>query len=80
MYHAYTTDGIVLESESIGDANRRLVIFTKKFGLIYVSVQSVRGHLSKLRPSTQVFSRGMFTLIRGRYGGSVQLLLRRQRR
>lgn len=68
MYHTYTTDGIVLQSISVGDANRRLLIFTKEFGLIYADVQSVRGHMSKLRPLIQNFSKGMFTLVRGKYG------------
>lgn len=68
MYHTYTTDAVVLQSESLGDAHRKLLLFTREFGLIYVRVQSVRGHLSKLRPLTQVFSRGVFTLVRGKYG------------
>src|SRR5690606_9783252 len=68
MYHIYTTEGLVLTSESLGDAHRKLMLFTREFGLIYVRVQGVRGHLSKLRSLTQVFSAGTFTLVRGRYG------------
>lgn len=71
MYHTYTTEAVVLESAPTGDISRLLWLFTKDFGLILADVKSARGHLSKLRPSIQTYSYGLFTLIRGRYGWKV---------
>ncbi|PIR38789.1 MAG: hypothetical protein COV34_00520 [Candidatus Zambryskibacteria bacterium CG10_big_fil_rev_8_21_14_0_10_42_12] len=71
MYHTYSTDAIVLESKAMGDSSRLLWLFTKDFGLILADVKSARGHLSKLRPSIQTYSYGLFTLVRGKRGWKV---------
>lgn len=71
MYHTYSTDALVLESKAMGDSSRLLWLFTKDFGLILADVKSARGHLSKLRPSIQTYSYGLFTLVRGKRGWKV---------
>lgn len=49
-----------------GEANKYLFIFTKDFGLIKASAQSLRQLKSKLRYSAQDFSRADLSLVRGK--------------
>jgi DNA repair protein RecO len=51
-----------------GDSNRRISIFTDKFGLISARVQGARNIHSKLRGGCQNFCFGEFSLVHGRSG------------
>lgn len=68
MYSKYHTSGIVLKSFNEGLDNKKLILFTRKFGCINVSVQSARSIHSKLRFNSQEFSFGNFSIIQGKYG------------
>lgn len=66
MHHIYHTQGFVLSSKNMGEANKVLVIFTRELGLIRAVVQSVRLGKSKLRFSLQDFSHIKVDLVRGK--------------
>lgn len=65
-YHVYTTDGWILSSSDLGEANRYLEIFTKDLGLIHAHAQGVRYLKSKQRYNLQNFSSVKVALVRGR--------------
>lgn len=67
MYNKYNTSGIVFRSLNEGIDNKKLSIITSDFGCVEVSAQSIRSMKSKLRSSSQVFSFGEFSLVRGKY-------------
>lgn len=66
MYHKHNTEGIILAGFDRGDSNRAVCILTEKFGLITARVQSARSLSSKLRYSTQDFSLGRYSLLKGK--------------
>jgi DNA repair protein RecO (recombination protein O) len=59
------TEGFVISGSNYGEANRYLLIFTRDFGLIRASAQSLRKATSKLRFSLQDFSYSKVDLVRG---------------
>ncbi|OHA20499.1 MAG: DNA repair protein RecO [Candidatus Taylorbacteria bacterium RIFCSPHIGHO2_01_FULL_51_15] len=65
-YHLYHTDALILNSTPRGEGSKILSIFTRKFGLIAASAQSVREERSKLRYGLQDFSYSDLSLVRGR--------------
>ena len=65
-HHIYKTEGFVLGSVNIGEANQYLSLFTKDLGLVKATARSVREERSKLRYSLQHFSYSSFSLVRGR--------------
>lgn len=66
MHHIYHTHGFILSSRNIGEANKSIVIYTKKIGLVRAVVQGVRLHKSKLRFALQDFSYVKVDLVRGK--------------
>jgi len=67
MSHSiYTTEGVILKSLNFGEANKYFFIFTKDFGLIKATAQSVRHLKSKLRYGLEDFSLTQVSLVRGR--------------
>jgi len=60
------TEGFVIAGSNYGEANRYLSIFTKDFGLVRASAQSLRKVSSKLRFSLQDFSYSKIDLVRGK--------------
>lgn len=66
MYEIYNTEGIILSCGNIGEANKFIVIFTEKFGLISATAQGARNLKSKLRFSLQKFSKSNISLVRGK--------------
>lgn len=66
MHHIYHTQGIILGSGAVGEANRTFRIFTKELGFVVASAQGVRLLKSKLRYSLHDFSLCDLSLVRGR--------------
>ncbi|MCK5285619.1 MAG: DNA repair protein RecO [Candidatus Pacebacteria bacterium] len=66
MYEIYNTEGIVLSSGDVGEANKFIYIFSEQFGLISATAQSVRQIKSKLRFGLQKFTISNFSLVRGK--------------
>jgi len=66
MHHIYHTQGIILGSAVVGEANRAFRIFTKELGFVVASAQGVRFLKSKLRYSLHDFSLCYLSLVRGR--------------
>lgn len=62
----YTTEGFILKSVNFSEANKYFYIFTKNFGLIKATAQSVRHLKSKLRYSLEDYSFGNISVVRGR--------------
>ena len=67
MSHAiYQTSAVILKTKNMRESNKLLVLYTEKFGLIYVSTQSVRELKSKMRFHTNTLSLVEVDLVRGR--------------
>ncbi|KKQ34196.1 MAG: repair protein RecO protein [Candidatus Nomurabacteria bacterium GW2011_GWB1_37_5] len=66
MYPIHKTEGIILASKNIGEANRYFWIYTKDFGLVGATAQGVRKINSKLRFSLQDFSVINLEMVEGR--------------
>lgn len=66
MHQIHKTPGFILGHKNIGEANRYFYIYTRDFGLISASAQSVRKGASKLRGHLQDFSLVNLELVRGR--------------
>jgi DNA repair protein RecO len=66
VYHVYVTHGFVVGSTPYGEANARIVLFTRELGLLRVQAQAIRELRSKLRYSVQTLAFGTFGLVRGR--------------
>ena len=62
----YHTEGFVIAGSNYGEASRYLSIFTRDFGLVRASAQSLRKVSSKLRFSLQDFSYSKIDLVRGK--------------
>jgi recombinational DNA repair protein (RecF pathway) len=66
MYHLYHTQAFVLRSTDTGEANKYYSLFTREFGLIRASAQSVRAAHSKLRPGLIDYAHTNISLVRGK--------------
>lgn len=66
MHHIYHTQGFVLSSRNVGEANKIIIIYTKELGLIRAVAQGIRLHKSKLRFTLQDFSYVNVDLVKGR--------------
>ncbi len=66
MYHLYHTDALVLSSAPSGEGSKMISLFTKEFGFLTASAQSVREERSKLRYGLQDFSYSEMALVRGK--------------
>jgi len=65
-YHIYRTKGFILGSWDSKEANKTFSIFTREFGLIHASAQSVRSISSKLRFHLQDLSLADISLVKGK--------------
>lgn len=65
-HNIYNTEGIVLSSFGVGEANKFFNIFTRELGLVQATAQSVREIRSKNRYGLQDFSVSYFSLVRGK--------------
>ncbi|MBP9701530.1 MAG: recombination protein O N-terminal domain-containing protein [Candidatus Pacebacteria bacterium] len=65
-YTVHTTEGFILSSAPIGEANRIYHIFTREFGMIIATAQGVRLNKSKLRPHLLDYSFSSVSLVRGK--------------
>ncbi|MFA6432777.1 MAG: DNA repair protein RecO [Candidatus Paceibacterota bacterium] len=66
MHAIHSTPGFIIDSRAYGEAGKLLSIFTRDFGLITAAAQGIRLEKSKLRYSTQDYSFGTFSLVRGK--------------
>ena len=66
MYNIYNTEGIILGSGDIGEANKFITIFSEQYGLISATAQSVRLIKSKLKHGLQKFMVANISLVRGK--------------
>lgn len=66
MHHIYQTDGYILKTIPIKEADKLVVIFTKEFGLISATAQGIRYEKSKLRFAIQDYSKATISLVRGK--------------
>ena len=62
----YSSEGIVLARRNFGEADRILVVYSKKFGKISFIAKGVRKPESRKRGSLEVFSRFKFAASRGK--------------
>lgn len=67
MHHTYHTEGFVIKSSNVGEANKYFYIFTKDFGMVGAAAQGVRLIKSKLRYSLQDYSYSKISLVRGKH-------------
>lgn len=65
-YHIYQTEGFILSSIPVDEANRYISIYTKDLGLIRAVAQGVRNNSSKLKHSLQDLSFSKVSFVRGR--------------
>lgn len=65
-YTIYQTDAYVLKSQPQGEANKRIDLLTKDFGVVRGTAQGVRYLKSKLRYTLTDFSRISVSLVRGK--------------
>jgi DNA repair protein RecO (recombination protein O) len=66
MYIVYPTEGIILKSVPIGEADCYYSILTRDLGLVFAEAKGVRKMESKLRYSLLTFGAADFSLIRGK--------------
>jgi recombinational DNA repair protein (RecF pathway) len=67
-HRVYTTDGVVLRKEGVGEKSISALILTPEFGLLRVRAQSARGSEGKLRFALEPMTLGTFSFISGRFG------------
>lgn len=68
MHKIYSTKALVLGSAPSGEADKRLVLFTRDFGLVYATAQGVRVMKSKLKPHVELYSESFVSLVLGKGG------------
>ena len=68
MHSIYHTEGFILGSQSYGEADKAITIFSDLFGLIRANAQGVRELKSKLRYSLQNYSRSDISLVQTKNG------------
>ena len=66
MYEIYETESFVFRSYNSSENNKRTLIFSKDFGLIWVDSSGSRKEVSKFRPFIQDFSHLKIFLVRGK--------------
>lgn len=66
-HHIHHTEGYILGSAGVGEANRYIIIFTRELGVIGAVAQSVRRIESKLRYALQDFSHARIDVVRGKH-------------
>ena len=68
MYTIHTTPAFILRSVNIGEANKLLKLFTRNFGLVFVTAQSIRKQKSRLRGFLQRYGYIDASLVQGKRG------------
>ncbi len=66
MHHIYHTEGFILESKNLNEANKYYHILTRDLGLVVASAQGIRKISSKLRFVLQDFSYVKIDFVRGK--------------
>lgn len=66
MYEIYETESFIFRSYNFLESNKRTLIFSKDFGLIWVESSGSRKIESKFRPFLQDFSHLKLFLVRGK--------------
>jgi DNA repair protein RecO len=66
MFVHYLTKGIVLDKKDVREADQRFVLYTKKFGKIFLLARSSRKIKSKLRGGLKLFNLSQVEFIQGR--------------
>jgi len=61
----YTSDGIVLTKQALGEASTNSLILTRDYGLMRLRAQSARRSEGKLRYALEPMTLGRFTFVRG---------------
>lgn len=62
----YKTEGFILSSREVGEAEKIITVFTKEFGMLRLFARGVRRPKSKLNPFLNLFSHGRFGFVSGR--------------
>lgn len=65
-HHIYHTQGFILSSRNVGEANKMITIFTRELGLVRAMVQGVRLNKSKLKYILQDFSYANIDFVKGK--------------
>lgn len=68
MFLQYRSQGFILQTETRGEADRVLQVFTRKFGKVAVLARAVRRLNSKLKSSTELFCLVEIEFIQGKSG------------
>ena len=66
MHTVHHTDAVILKSVHSGEANKRVWLFTKEFGLIVATVQGVRKTEAKLKGHITDYTFILADLVKGR--------------
>ena len=66
-YHVYTTEGWILKSSPVGEADMYFHILTRDLGVVVARARSVRLGVSKLSPSLVDFSLATLSFVKGKY-------------
>lgn len=66
MHQIYHTEAIVLKSTSHGEANKRVWLFTKEFGVVIATVQGVRKSGAKLASHIVDYTKVYVDLVQGK--------------
>src|SRR5690606_33112169 len=67
MSHAiYQTPALILKTKNMREANKLIILYTRQFGLLFVSSQSIRVLSSKMRFHTSSLSLVDVDLVEGR--------------
>ncbi len=66
MHEIHKTEGFILHSKEAGEANKLYWIFTKDFGTILATAQSVRAESSKLKGHLSDFGNIYLEAVRGK--------------
>lgn len=62
----YKTEGFILSSREVGEAEKIISVFTKEFGLLRLFARGARKLHSKLNPYLNIFTHGRFGFVSGR--------------
>lgn len=66
MYTIHQSKALILDSLDTGEKNRFFWLFTRDFGLIHASAQSVRSSSSKLNAHLQTYGVSIVEFVRGK--------------
>ncbi len=68
MYAKYQTDALVLGTVPQGEADMRVTLFTREFGLIRARASAARKESSRMRYGLQSYTQARVSLVRGTSG------------